>query len=353
MPTIIDVAKHCNVSFKTVSNVINGHPNVRNAMREKVWKAIEELGYQPSESARKLACYKKNSKGGKYVPRQLQIGCIVSSPIDRFNNLFYLDILHAVENEAQKHNHCLSFVQSGEVLMKDPLLYNYFLDRERIHGVISFLGNKRHLSRLANSFPVVSIGSKNAEADYIIADLEGGTRMALNYLLSLGHHRIGFIGVRMSDDAGKKSIRVRYKTYIDWMNEQGIPINNNWILECQDFNRENGFTAAEKLLENCKRPTAVFCACDELAYGALLAFRARNVDVPGEISVMGFDNLSTSELVYPSLTTIAIDSAEIGRNAIGTLVKRIKDPNRDQVSIIQKGTLVERDSCCNPRCGDR
>lgn len=350
MPTIKDVAKHCDVSFKTVSNVVNGHPNVSIAMREKVMKAINDVGYYPSESARRLVHRKKNNKnsGSSYKPGQLQIGCVTDVTIDRYGNPFYLKLFQGIEAQLAKHNHVLSFVQGAKGLIDDPLLYNYFFDANRIHGVISFHRFEDFVQRISQKFPVVSIGQNSLEVDSVIPDVTHATQIALDHLQALGHQKIAFVGVRYNTPA-EQLIRARYEAYTKWMAKNNLPINEQWILETLEFDLHSGEAALEKLLEANTLPTAIFCASDELAYGVILACRKRKIKIPSDLSVIGVDNLSTSQLVYPALTTVEINSEQMGQSAVDLMIQRIAKPELDPVFYVQPCKLIERDSCSKVR----
>ena len=346
MPTIKDVAKHCDVSFKTVSNVVNGHPNVSIAMREKVMKAIDEVGYYPSESARRLVHRKKNSDsfGEHYIPAQLQIGCVTDATIDHYGNPFYLNLFHGLETRLTQQNHVLSFVQADKSLIEDPLLYNYFFDKNRIHGIVTFHRFGSFVQRIKQNFSVVSIGQNDVGSDYVAPNVVQATQIALDHLQKLGHQKIAFIGVRYNTPT-EQIIRPRYEAYKQWMAKNNIPINEQWIVESNEFDVQGGQAALSQLLKADARPTAIFCASDELAYGVILACRERKMTIPDDFSVMGVDNLSTSQLVYPALTTVEINSEQMGQRAADMLIERIQKPDANQVSYVQPCKLIERDSC--------
>ena len=345
MATIIEVAKHCGVSFKSVSNVINKHPNVSDKLRSKVLAAIEELNYSPSESARALVSHKKNAKKSFAKNNKYQIGCVVSADINKYGNPFYLSIFHGIEEEINRQNHVLAFIQSDQPLLDDPLLYNYFLDQDRIHGVISFNRYDTIMKRLEKFFPSVTVGENSIGADYITPDLEHGTFIALDYLLKLGHTKIAFIGVKHPTKCSKTK-RPRFKAFLEWIANNKLTCRDEWIYDCGFFSQENGEIAVNSILTaEDERPTAIFCASDEIAYGVLKGLKQRGMIVPKDISVIGFDNLSTSDLISPGLTTIDISGKEIGRKVAMMMINRLKHPDAPQDIQVQSANLIERKSC--------
>lgn len=345
MTTLKDIAIKCGVSIKTVSNVINDYPHIRKEIREKVWKAVSESGYTPDERARRLVRQRENSKESP-KSTSLQIGCILRPDISRYGNPFFIEVFKAIEDEIQKTGNILSFIQSTEALSKDILLYNHFLDKSRIDGIISFAYRGEVYEKMLNSFPIVTIGSNKNGLDYIEVDHQSSTYTVMNYLHKLGHRKIGLIGVPL--DLQPDIYRPQYNFYMEFMKKHELSVNPNWIINSCGFFREHGRNAMQKIIEMQERPSAIFCMCDELAYGAILACRASCIKVPEEISIMAIDNLPTSELIYPGLSTVNVDKDSIGRTAVKFILTRIANSSAPQQIKIIGTSLVERESCASP-----
>ena len=341
MATLKEIAKDCGVSFKTVSNVVNNYSHVSEKTRLRVMQSIKKKGYTPNETARRMAMNKKGDN--KYRPLKLQFGCVLRPDICKYQNPFFLELFSEVEAKIIEDGNMVSFIESWDVLEKDPILFNYLCDPLKLSGVISFAYRGEVLSRISKICPTVTIGSNDIGLDFVEVDFEQGTRIAIEYLKKLGHNKIGFIGPFL--DLPPDKYKPRYLAFQKVMGELGLELRSEWIASSHLYQVKSGYDAAQKLIKKKNLPTAVYCVCDELAFGAMKAFREAGMRIPGDISVIGFDNLPMSELVFSPLTTVSVNRLKMGQIAVKMLYNRINNGKLPQQKRIIDVDLEIRESC--------
>lgn len=341
MSTLKKIAEECGVSIKTVSNVVNNYPHVSEKMRLRVMQAIEKTGYVPNETARRMVMNKNGDES--YRPLKMQFGCILRPDISKYQNPFFLEVFRAVEEEITTDSNMVSFIESWDVLEKDPLLFNYLCNSEKLNGIISFNYREKFLRKISEICPVVTVGANTSGYDYVEVNFEQGTRIAIKHLKELGHRKIGFIGPFL--DLPPDNYKPRYLAFQKIMDELDLEYRREWIVGSDLFFIQSGYDAAKRLLEQDSLPTAVYCVCDEIAYGAMKAFREAGVKIPDDISVIGFDNLPMSDLVFSPLTTVNVNRAKMGRTAVKMLMNRIRNNDLPQQKKIIDVDLTIRESC--------
>lgn len=341
MATLKDVADLCGVSMKTVSNVVNNYAHVSSRMRHKVMQAIEQTGYVPDETARRMAMSKTNDD--RYQPLRLQFGCVLRPDISKYQNPFFLEVFRGVEGEINDRGYLLSFIESSEPLLNDPLLFNYLCSPEKLHGIVSFNYRQNFVDKITPICPLVTVGVNDLGHDWVDIDFESGARQAFAYLTGLGHRKIGFVGVYL--DLLPDKFHRCYRAYRKMIDEFGLEYNPRWMVNSGRFFVESGYQAMRRMLKRRDRPTAIYCICDELAYGVLKAIREAGLRVPEDISVIGSDDLTMSELVMTPLTTIRFDRDRMGRAAVRMLLERRENPSLPQRQELIPGNLVVRESC--------
>lgn len=335
--TIRDVAQRAGVSKSTVSKLLTGTPYVSAPARSAIESAIEELGYEPNSAARSLT-----------TGRTGFVGVVVASVL----NPFYTQLVHAIDEEAARLGYAIMLasadrdpdreqriVQGLAQRGVDGLLFasTYAADREVIAlqgGGTPFVLASRHLT--------------DVDVDYVIVDSFRGARMAVDHLLELGHRRIGHIG----GPGRVLQMRERRAGHVAALADAGIAADDDLLVQSTQTSMEAGRAGLARLLDlpARRRPTAVFTATDFLAMGVLLEARARGVGVPGDLSLVGFDNVYVGELADPPLTTIDSRITELGRRATRLLVDRITrtgDP-APRHDVLQPD-LVVRASTAPPR----
>jgi LacI family transcriptional regulator, galactose operon repressor len=330
--TIIDVASEAGVSFGTVSRVINNDVHVKKETRERVLKAMQKLGFVANRQARSLAGGKSNSIG-VLVP-DLGTGYIeeIIRGIDAELSLNDLDlIVYTTHRTASKEASYVANLAKG---MVDGLLL--VLPR----SPADFIGNLTE-----RKFPFVLIDHQGVGRDCPAVgatNWQGGYN-ATEYLVKLGHQRIGFITGWM--DLGCALDRL--DGYRSALRTYHIPYVPELVYE-GNFFQPDGYAGAETFLNLPEPPTAIFASNDVMAMGVMDAVRNRGLRVPDDISIIGFDDIPQAALVRPTLTTINQPLEKMGRVATQMLLDLLKDPEKERVRIELPTQLIIRESCSVP-----
>lgn len=331
--TIVDVAAEAGVSFGTVSRVINNDKHVRDETRERVLNTMKRMKFVANRQARSLAGGKSNSIG-VLVP-DLGTGYIgeIIRGIDAELSLSGIDlILYTTHRTASKEANFVANLATG---MVDGLLL--VLPR----NPADFIGNLTQ-----RNFPFVLIDhqgiGKNCPA--VGATNWQGGFTATEYLIKLGHQRIGFITGWM--DLGCALDRL--EGYRSALRTYHIPEKPELIYNGSFF-QPDGFAGTSAMLDLPEPPTAIFASNDVMAMGAMDAIRNRGLRVPEDVSVIGFDDIPQASLIHPTLTTINQPLEKMGRVATQMLLDLLDNPEKEAERIELPTQLVVRDSCCPPR----
>jgi LacI family transcriptional regulator len=301
------VARRAKVSTATVSRVLNNASVVKNSTRARVMRAIEELKYHPNLHARHLA-------GGKSTT----IGVIVSN----MENPFFFDIYKTIEADA--HANGFEVVVANTDYRSEQLVTSIrLMIGRRVAGLAAIVSemDPALIDELTESkIPVVfyDVGAPRKNITSIKVNYRRGVEKILDYLHSMGHRRLGFIG----HHAVLAPINERLKTVM----EAAARFPSMEVRTAADADTlEGGRQAARTLLGVGYEPTAIICVNDVMAMGALRQLRERGIQVPAEMSVTGFDNVKLSEFCYPALTTV-----HIPRDRIGHIMFERLAPNADR-----------------------
>ncbi|MBV1821355.1 LacI family DNA-binding transcriptional regulator [Clostridium cochlearium] len=332
MPTINDVAKEAGVSISTVSRVLNNNYPVKEETRIKIEKAIEKLNYKPNMLARSLIT-KKTSTIGVIVPG--------------ITNLFFPTIVESIEDYSKDQGYSIVLCNTrGEALKEKEIIEN--LMSKGVDGIIIIdptidnLKNK-YLEDVSMKLPIIIINGspEGIKGNFICYDEKVGTLEAFQYLLKLGHKEIAFI-------RGSKSYSydIKEKIYIDIIEKNNL--NYKEILDVGKGNSievvENTQKKVEELLLKKNKPTAIFACNDLMALGSVNACNKLNLNVPYDISIIGFDNTLISNITHPKLTTVDLNMEEIGNIAALKLLEIIEDKNKS-IKYTMETKLIVRESC--------
>ena len=332
LPTIKDVARLAGVSYQTVSNVVNGEVRISEGTRAKVLAAIEELGYQPHAAARTL-------RSGKSK--------IIGLMIPDLMNPHFQDTVRGAEDEALANGYSLLLTTAAMNRQREQVAFTTLL-QQRLDGIIplftyieDFLPVLAQLKErrmpVALSFSGASVVP--TDADIVWVHFEEAADEMMAYLLKLGHRRIAMIqGVGRSGLAND-----RVHAYRQGLSEAGISFDAKLLVQC-GHSLEDGFRAAEYLLELSPRPTAIIGINDLMAFGAMQAILQSGLRIPEDVSVLGFDDLPLSSLVWPRLTTGRADGADVGRQCVKLILARLADPELPQQQVHLHTHLVVRES---------
>jgi LacI family transcriptional regulator len=325
--TIVDVAHEAGVSYATVSRVINNLDHVKPDKRERVLRAMTRLGYTPNQQARSLAGGRSQVIG--LVVRDLgtgYIGEIVRGIDDELAAAQYDMMLYTTHRRKTKESVYVTSLAQG---MTDGLL---LVLPENIETYLQTL-RQRH-------FPFVLIDHQGTgETESVGATNRQGGYDATQYLIKLGHCRIGFITGSLDLGCARDRLAGYKAALIDW----GLSIDPALIQE-GDFQQPRGFACAQVLLSLPDQPTAIFVSNDVMAFGVMEAVRDRGLRIPDDVSIIGFDDIPQAASVYPPLTTIRQPLAEMGATATRMLLELINNPDQPAQRIELPTELIVRAS---------
>jgi LacI family transcriptional regulator len=332
--TIKDVAKRAGVAQSTVSLVINEKRHVSPATREKVLKAIRELGYHPRRVARVLASRRTGN-----------IGFILSDRYFYQAEPFYTRIFLGTEFEARKYSYYVLLTTVGEGFSPRKSIPR-FLVETNVDGVI--LTGKisdsliYYIGDLGLPMVLVDYFPKDSKFPAVLIDNLHGAYEAVGHLIRLGHRRIGFIGAPIDHP----SISDRLKGYEQALDESGLPRTDQLVAKDQsDSSVAGGYAAAKRLLRSSSPPTAVFATNDSMAMGAIKAAREIGLGVPDDLAIVGFDDIEVASHTHPPLTTMRVPKEEMGALAVRKIVERIETGGRPSEKTLIAVELVIRGSC--------
>lgn len=327
MATISDVAEKAGVSKATVSRVLNDTAVVNKETRKRVLEAIETLHYTPSFLAKGMRRKKTNTFG------------IV---IPDFRNLYYSELLKAIEEEAKKHGY-IALICTGEMNAKREREYiNYLLSRQ-IEGLVlccyvNIIENSSFINQISKKIPIIVMDQPSGGLPVSSAYADGykGFKTLVGYLIKKGHQRIGMIRSLHRYPCSES----RFIGYTDTIREHGIELDQN-LIEESEFTAAGGYESARRLLSRSS-PTAIVGVNDLIAIGALKYIREKGYSVPEDIAIAGFDNIALSSLVSPQLTTINIPVEKIAHEAINQLIRKIQNKRVRNRDIVVETELIIR-----------
>ncbi|MDR9827628.1 LacI family DNA-binding transcriptional regulator [Vibrio sp. FNV 38] len=304
MITIKEVSELAQVSQSTVSRTLNGHASVKERNRQKVFAAIEQLGYTPNAFAQALASSRSNS-----------IGMLVGS----LAGPFYGPLMHYAEETAREHNMHL-IVASGQESKSRELDSIRFLQSKRVDGMIL------HTDKLSDDelVHVVKCNPNTVVLNRYIADIaqhclyldnELGGYLATQLLLENGHRRIACITGQQS----KVDTHERLQGYQRALLEYGIPFDSNLVVEGR-FDHQGNHEAAQTLLQRKTGASAIFCQNDAIALAVYDLCYEHNIKVGEELAIVGFDNDTYSQHIRPRLTTVNFPIKKMGEVAVKMLL---------------------------------
>ena len=338
--TIADVAQRAEVSLMTVSRVMNDKRNVKEETRKRVLKAIEELNYSPSTAARSLA-----------GANEIRIGLLYSNPSSGYLNEFLVGSLdQANTSNAQllvqlcdKEEEVIGIVRRlidsavDGIILPPPLCENEAI-------LVHLLDSGTPTVVVASGRPLEALSSVN------IDDL-GAAEAMTRHLVSLGHERIGFIKGNPNQSAGE----LRLQGYHQALVAESIAAAEDLILPGL-FTYRSGVEAAHCLLERERPPTAIFASNDDMAAATISVAHRLGFDVPGDVTVVGFDDAPQATFTWPELTTIRQPIAEMSRTAVQLLIEEIRGRREGGAfnpSHVQMGfEFIQRESDAPPRRGE-
>lgn len=307
-PTIYDVADQAGVAISTVSRVLNNSNNVATTTRERVLAVIDELQFRPSRTAKSLA---------QQSTRTIAIA------VPTFTTPFHNELLKGVRSRLKDVD--IELLLCDLQWAEPAATLRNFLSRGAMDGLLvagfsidDTMGEE--LKRFGA--PVVLIGSQWDELDSFYWDEATGVHKAIEHLVEQGHERIGMVTTNREGPVSQTRIR----GYQEALQEAGLPIRDEWIAEGRTekhagFSEESGYEAMQDLLRADPGVTAVFASSDVQAIGAWQAARHAELDVPGDVAIVGYDDIKVSRFI--GLTSVAQNMHDIGEEATDLLLRRL------------------------------
>lgn len=327
--TIIDVAREAGVSYGTVSRVINDSPNVKEETRERVKEVIDRLGFVGNRNARSLVSGKSH---------------VIGLLIPDLGTAYIGEIIRGIDYELESIQYNLMLYTTHRREMKESG-YISSLIQSGVDGVILILPRNPaiYLEKLRSlNFPYVLVDHQgiDEQGPAVGATNYQGAFDATEYLLELGHRRIAFITGTMDLGCSQERL-LGYKAALQ---KHQIPFTPEWVIE-GDFEQATGYSGAQTLMSLVNRPTAIFASNDMMAFGVMNAVRDMGLKIPGDISVIGFDDIFQSSQTMPGLTTVRQPLEQMGREATRMLIAMMKENTIKPGKIELPTRLVTRDSC--------
>lgn len=324
--TISDIAKLANVSKTTVSFVLNNKEGISEQTRQKVLSIIEQTNYKPTLNSRRL-----------YFQKSFTIAVVFDKSIPAFGNLFYFDIMNALLKRCLVYNYAL--IYSEFALVGDDVSLPENILNKDVDGVIFLrdipLALISKLHSLDIPFVVADDHSDHESLYTVKADYRLAAYTAVRYLVEQGHKNIGFIG-NMNLPSFYSQV---FSGYQKALREANLSLNLSWCFEkIQD--RRTLEIYISQLLDTKDLPSAIFCMEDLLAIELIRYLQKMGYNVPGDVSVISIDDIVLSNMIYPGLTTIALDKEKIGRCAIDILMALINGQETSSITVSSSDVVV-------------
>ncbi len=338
MTTIRDVAHAAGVSITTVSHVINGTRFVSEEVVAQVRQAMDDLGYRPNVLARSLRSGKTRT-----------IGLMLPDS----SNLFFAEVSRVIEDVSFQNGYSLIICNTDDNPLKEKSYLNTLIEKQ-VDGIlfISASSTSLNIQSIAQSGPPVVVVDRefdDLQADTVLVDNQLGGYLAGRHLIQLGHRHVACIsGPSDLNPSADRLIGFR-KAF----SQAGISVDERLFLR-GDFRYQSGERCLHELLDLHLPFTAIFVCNDMMAIGAIKAAHNLKINIPGDISIIGFDDIPLAEAISPSLTTIAQPYTEMATAATQLLLQRLQEsrqhqkPGLPQRIVLQPGLLV-RESCAPPR----
>lgn len=324
-PTLIQIADKAGVSIATVSRILNETGQVSHTTRQKVLHAIRELEYDTA-LAKTTSAY----------------GAILVLVPD-FVNPFYANIIDGIQQTA-RDNHFEAFLVQTKDFYPTPNYYLNLLKRGHFSGALwlSSTPPGELLTVIENYCPIVMCCEypEDQSCSYVSIDDVTAAYRAVNYLISLGCTKIGFVNCSQK----YKYARHRREGYLKALEHSGLHFNPEWYISIPSIDYTLAYSAILQTLNGDSLPDAFFACSDVFAAATINAAQHLGIRVPEALSVIGFDNIETSRITSPPITTIAQPNFQIGQQACAILVEKIRNPNLPNRQILLNTELIIRDS---------
>ncbi len=310
--TIYDIAKELNVAPSTVSKALNNKSGISEKMRQKIQQYAKDVRYYADWNASKLK-----------TKRSFSIGVVYSEDLDiGLEHTFFSSILQSFKSYVEAHGYEITFVISN--LGNREISYLDFCLHKNIDGVfiVTSLPGDPYLKELVNSdISCVTTDIYHENLFTVISDNVDGAKQAVRYLHQMGHTKIAHVSERHFFPAARE----RLEGFYEAMRELNLPVQDEHIIMCEYYAFEYGYEAGQRFLALDDRPTAVFVVADIIAMGFISALKEAGLNVPDDVSVIGFDDIPFAKHYEPKLTTISQNTTKLGEKAADHLLKQMNE----------------------------
>lgn len=328
MATIQELSKRCGVSVSTVSKALNGYSDISDKTRELVIKTANDMGYFPNANARALKL-KKTYNIGVLFNTITNLG---------LKNEYFAHVLEAFKEEAAINGYDITFIEN--YIGRRKMTYLEHCQYRHFDGVCIVCADyeSEEVIKLVNSdIPVVTIDYAFQKAYSIISDNYNGMKQLVNYIIRQGHTKIAFIhGLKAS-----LVTKNRLDGFIETMEENGLKVPSEYIMESHYRNTVLAEEAAMKLLKKPGKPTCIIAPDDLSAMGIMSAIRRNGLQPVKDISVAGYDGMNTTVITGAKLTTVKQERDNIGKEAARKLIQIIENEQETPLdTVFMKQTLI-------------
>jgi DNA-binding LacI/PurR family transcriptional regulator len=329
VPTVKEVAQRAGVSTATVSRALSGSAGVREPLRSRVLEVARSLGYRPNRAARDL---------------RMRSSRAVGVLIPDIENPFFTSVVCGIEDALRKTDYSLLLANYSE----DPKQEARQLEVFRAEGVcgLIFAASRSPSPLYAElgkaGLPMVAVSRvvPRLRIDQVTVTNREGACAATSHLIRLHHQRIAII----NGPPILTTARDRQAGYEDALREAGLALDSNLVVHC-DFRQAAGYSAMQQLLDLACPPSAVFAGSNLLTLGALQAIHEHHLDIPGDLAIVGFDDMAWAISLHPPLTAVAQPAFDVGRTAAELLLTRVQEPTLPRRQVVLETRLIVRSSC--------
>ncbi len=315
MVTIKDVALRSGFSITTVSKALNDYPDISSTTKQKILALCDEMGYIPNYSARSLVTQKSYTIG---VIFEAVTGVGLEHPL-------FSKILESFKSKVESAGYDIMFLSKN--MGKQNGAYLQHSRRKQVEAIFVLcgeFGNPEMMDLYKSDIPTLVIDYGYAGVANVTSNNKSGVFQAVKYLKDLGHTSIANIYGGASSYIGN----TRKQFFIEAITKNKLELNEDYLVLGEDFSKGDGFKAMNHILSLPTQPSAVFCASDMLAVGAIQAIREAGKNVPKDYSVIGFDGIDLGQIITPRLTTIKQDTNKMGIIAAAHILQMIKDKTK-------------------------
>ncbi|GIQ67508.1 LacI family transcriptional regulator [Xylanibacillus composti] len=341
-----DIARLAGVSRSTVSRVMNNYPNVPEETRRKVMKVIEKYRYEPNTSARVLAGKGTNTIGlfvvsiadhqsSNRIYQNNYFAPFVDAIVDTANSLGYYVLIHTVYTQED-------FAKVRQAFLQRRIDGGIIVGTQTNIAMVQEIAGL-HAPFILIDYDVAEIVENRLNQNclsIINTDDYEGAKEAVTHLIDLGHREIAMITGRTNTYSGRQ----RYQAYVDTLHARGLPFKEAYVLH-GEFLKHKAYEEVKRLIQSGARPTAIFSANDDMAIAAMKALQEEGLQVPDDVSIIGFDDVPVAAQLAPRLTSVRLPLYEMSKEAVHTVIAMCERRQIAFHTVRFPTKLMIRDSC--------